>query len=104
MPTQGRTVAGVLLGFSFTLGQLILAGVAYLIRPWRWLQFAVSVPFLVFFLYSWYVLSRVGGRVHLCGRDLTRATGRLEVCSVRGLLHVVGPQASESAGGCGGLR
>ena len=61
MPTRGRTVAGVLLGYSFTLGQLILAGVAYLIRPWRWLQFAVSVPFLVFFLYSWYVLSRVGG-------------------------------------------
>ncbi|XP_070420745.1 solute carrier family 22 member 20 [Equus przewalskii] len=52
MPTRGRTVAGVLLGYSFTLGQLILAGVAYLIRPWRWLQFAVSVPFLVFFLYS----------------------------------------------------
>ncbi|XP_066110154.1 solute carrier family 22 member 20 isoform X3 [Saccopteryx bilineata] len=55
MPTRGRTVAGVLLGFSFTLGQLILAGAAYLIRPWRWLQFAVSVPFLVFFLYSWWL-------------------------------------------------
>ncbi|KAM8815096.1 solute carrier family 22 member 20 isoform 1-T1 [Rhynchonycteris naso] len=55
MPTRGRTVAGVLLGFSFTLGQLILAGAAYLIRPWRWLQFAVSVPFLIFFLYSWWL-------------------------------------------------
>lgn len=52
-------MAGILLGFSFTLGQLILAGVAYLVRPWRWLQFAVSTPFLVFFLYSWYVLSTV---------------------------------------------
>ncbi|XP_037373487.1 solute carrier family 22 member 20 isoform X1 [Talpa occidentalis] len=55
MPTRGRTVAGILLGYSFTLGQLILAGVAYLIRPWRWLQFAVSLPFLVFFLYSWWL-------------------------------------------------
>nr|XP_055171204.1 solute carrier family 22 member 20 isoform X2 [Nyctereutes procyonoides] len=55
MPTQGRTVAGVLLGYSFTLGQLILAGVAYLIRPWRWLQLAVSIPFLIFFLYSWWL-------------------------------------------------
>ncbi|XP_058545597.1 solute carrier family 22 member 20 isoform X2 [Neofelis nebulosa] len=55
MPTRGRTVAGVLLGYSFTLGQLILAGVAYVIRPWRWLQFAVSVPFLIFFLYSWWL-------------------------------------------------
>uniref|UniRef100_F1RQV3 Major facilitator superfamily (MFS) profile domain-containing protein n=1 Tax=Sus scrofa TaxID=9823 RepID=F1RQV3_PIG len=55
MPTRGRTVAGVLLGYAFTLGQLILAGVAYLIRPWRWLQFAVSAPFLIFFLYSWWL-------------------------------------------------
>ncbi|XP_045412008.1 solute carrier family 22 member 20 [Lemur catta] len=55
MPTRGRTVAGVLLGYSFTVGQLILAGVAYLIRPWRWLQFAVSAPFLIFFLYSWWL-------------------------------------------------
>ncbi|KAM6158133.1 solute carrier family 22 member 20 [Rhynchocyon petersi] len=55
MPTRGRTVAGVLLGFSFTTGQVILATVAYLIRPWRWLQFSVSAPFLVFFLYSWWL-------------------------------------------------
>lgn len=96
-------MAGVLLGFSYTLGQLILAGVAYLIRPWRWLQFAVSVPFLICFLYSWYVLSRVGGRVHLCGRDLTCPSGRLGVCRDGDLLHVVGPQAPESTRGCGGL-
>nr|XP_055210464.1 solute carrier family 22 member 20 isoform X6 [Gorilla gorilla gorilla] len=55
MPTRGRTVAGILLGYSFTLGQLILAGVAYLIRPWRCLQFAISAPFLIFFLYSWWL-------------------------------------------------
>ncbi|XP_065385498.1 solute carrier family 22 member 20 [Macaca fascicularis] len=55
MPTRGRTVAGILLGYSFTLGQLILAGIAYLIRPWRCLQFAVSAPFLIFFLYSWWL-------------------------------------------------
>ncbi|XP_051687380.2 solute carrier family 22 member 20 isoform X2 [Oryctolagus cuniculus] len=55
MPARGRTVAGILLGVSFTLGQLVLAGVAYLIRPWRWLQFAVSAPFLIFFFYSWWL-------------------------------------------------
>ncbi|XP_032009291.1 LOW QUALITY PROTEIN: solute carrier family 22 member 20-like [Hylobates moloch] len=55
MPTRGRTVAGIFLGYSFTLGQLILAGAAYLIRPWRCLQFAVSAPFLIFFLYSWWL-------------------------------------------------
>ncbi|XP_044538172.1 solute carrier family 22 member 20-like [Gracilinanus agilis] len=55
MPTQGRTVAGALLGYAFTLGQILLAGVAYLVRPWRWLQFAVSAPFFVIFLYSWWL-------------------------------------------------
>ncbi|XP_007943164.1 solute carrier family 22 member 20 [Orycteropus afer afer] len=55
MPTRGRTVAGVLLGYSFTCGQVVLATMAYLIRPWRWLQFAVSAPFLIFFLYSWWL-------------------------------------------------
>ncbi|XP_030665909.1 solute carrier family 22 member 20 [Nomascus leucogenys] len=55
MPTRGRTVVGIFLGYSFTLGQLILAGAAYLIRPWRCLQFAVSAPFLIFFLYSWWL-------------------------------------------------
>ncbi|XP_008071110.1 solute carrier family 22 member 20 [Carlito syrichta] len=78
MPTRGRTVAGVLLGFSFTLGQLVLAGAAYLIRPWRWLQFAVSAPFLVFFLYSWWLpeSSRwllLHGKSQLAVRNLQRS-------------------------------
>lgn len=84
MPTRGRTVAGVLLGFSFTLGQLILAGVAYLIRPWRWLQFAVSIPFLIFFLYSWYVLSRVGGRGCLRVTEPSPLPLRGLVCALTG--------------------
>lgn len=67
MPTQGRTVAGILLGYSFTMGQLVLAGIAYLIRPWRWLQLAVSAPFLIFFLYSWYVQQRRQGEFPVCG-------------------------------------
>lgn len=81
MPTRGRTVAGILLGFSFTLGQLILAGVAYVIRPWRRLQFAVSTPFLVFFLYSWYVLSTVSGGGWACEASLTCPSGRRGLCS-----------------------
>ncbi|XP_078516553.1 solute carrier family 22 member 20-like [Lissotriton helveticus] len=53
MPTKGRTVAGTLMGYSFTFGQMALAGVAYGIRDWRWLQFAVSAPYFIFFLFSW---------------------------------------------------
>uniref|UniRef100_A0A4X2K0P8 Solute carrier family 22 member 20 n=1 Tax=Vombatus ursinus TaxID=29139 RepID=A0A4X2K0P8_VOMUR len=70
-------VAGALLGYAFTLGQILLAGVAYLVRPWRWLQFAVSAPFLVIFLYSWWLpeSSRwllLHGKSHLAIQNLRK--------------------------------
>ncbi|XP_030074643.1 solute carrier family 22 member 20-like [Microcaecilia unicolor] len=55
MPPKGRTLVATIFGYGFTSGQLILAGIAYGIREWRWLQFTVSVPFFFFFLYSWWV-------------------------------------------------
>ncbi|KAM8939228.1 solute carrier family 22 member 20-like [Pelodytes ibericus] len=55
MPKRGRTLAGNFFGFSYSLGQLLLAALAYKIRDWRWLQFAVSAPFCVFFIYSWWL-------------------------------------------------
>ncbi|XP_077314839.1 solute carrier family 22 member 20-like [Lithobates pipiens] len=54
-PPKGRTVIGTLFAYSFTCGQLLLAGLAYGIREWRWLQFTVSAPYYVFFLTSWFV-------------------------------------------------
>ncbi|KAI5096731.1 solute carrier family 22 member 6, partial [Silurus meridionalis] len=56
IPTRIRTVTGTATGYCYTTGQLILAGVAYSIRDWRWLTLAVSLPFYVFFLYSWWFL------------------------------------------------
>ena len=53
IPTRVRTVVGTGTGYFYTMGQLILALVAYFIRDWRWLTFAVSLPFYVAFLYSW---------------------------------------------------
>ncbi|KAM4617174.1 solute carrier family 22 member 20-like [Discoglossus pictus] len=55
MPTQGRTLAGNFFGFSYSLGQIVLAALAYKIRDWRHLQFAVSAPFCIFFIYSWWL-------------------------------------------------
>lgn len=56
IPTRIRTVVGTATGYCYTTGQLMLAGVAYNIRDWRWLTLAVSLPFYVFFLYSWWFL------------------------------------------------
>ncbi|MBN3315917.1 S22A6 protein, partial [Atractosteus spatula] len=56
VPVHMRTVFGTGAGYCYTIGQLLLAGVAYLIRDWRWLTLAVSVPFYISFLYSWWVL------------------------------------------------
>lgn len=53
IPTRVRTVVGTIAGYCYTLGQLILALMAYYIRDWRWLTLAVSLPFYVFFLYAW---------------------------------------------------
>ncbi|XP_004076416.1 solute carrier family 22 member 6 isoform X1 [Oryzias latipes] len=54
IPTRIRTVTGTITGYCYTLGQLLLAGIAYFIRDWRWLTLAVSLPFYVFFLISWW--------------------------------------------------
>ncbi|XP_078516552.1 solute carrier family 22 member 20-like [Lissotriton helveticus] len=55
MPLRGRTLAVSLQGHGYPLGQLLLAGLAYGIRDWRWLQFALSLPFFLIFLLSWFI-------------------------------------------------
>uniref|UniRef100_A0A8D2J2D1 Uncharacterized protein n=1 Tax=Varanus komodoensis TaxID=61221 RepID=A0A8D2J2D1_VARKO len=54
IPTRSRTITIAFTGFSYTLGQILLAGLAYSIRNWRWLQFTVSAPFYFFLFYSWW--------------------------------------------------
>ncbi|XP_077089521.1 solute carrier family 22 member 6 isoform X1 [Siphateles boraxobius] len=56
IPTRVRTVVGTGTGYCYTTGQLILVAIAYCIRDWRWLTLAVSLPFYVSFLYSWWFL------------------------------------------------
>ncbi|XP_055487026.1 solute carrier family 22 member 6-A-like isoform X1 [Leucoraja erinacea] len=40
--------------YTYTAGQLLLPGVAYLIRDYRWLQLAITLPSFLCFLYSWW--------------------------------------------------
>ncbi|XP_070699496.1 solute carrier family 22 member 6 isoform X2 [Pempheris klunzingeri] len=54
IPTRVRTVVGTFTGYCYTMGQLLLAVIAYFIRDWRWLTLAVSLPFYVFFLIAWW--------------------------------------------------
>ncbi|KAK9536659.1 hypothetical protein VZT92_006424 [Zoarces viviparus] len=56
IPTRVRTVIGTITGYCYTVGQLLLALIAYFIRDWRWLTLAVSLPFYVFFLSAWWFL------------------------------------------------
>ncbi|XP_078518462.1 solute carrier family 22 member 6-A-like [Lissotriton helveticus] len=54
-PTKYRPIVSLITGCSATLGQLFLAGAAYSIREWHWLQIAVSLPCICFFLWIWWV-------------------------------------------------
>nr|XP_038028437.1 solute carrier family 22 member 6-A-like [Anas platyrhynchos] len=55
MPTRTRAIVGTFMGYCYTTGQFLLAGIAYAVPDWRWLQLTVSLPFFGFFLYSWWL-------------------------------------------------
>ncbi|XP_035170433.1 solute carrier family 22 member 6-A-like isoform X2 [Oxyura jamaicensis] len=55
IPTPYRAITVAITGFAYTLGQILLAGLAYAVPHWRWLQLTVSLPFFVFLLYSWWL-------------------------------------------------
>lgn len=44
---------GILYQMAFTVGLLVLAGVAYAIPDWRWLQLTITLPSFCFLLYYW---------------------------------------------------
>ncbi|KAM6157448.1 solute carrier family 22 member 6 [Rhynchocyon petersi] len=77
MPIHTRACVGTLIGYVYSLGQFLLAGVAYAVPHWRHLQLLVSVPFFVFFVYSWFFIESArwyssSGRLDLTLRALQK--------------------------------
>uniref|UniRef100_A0A4X2K9J6 Solute carrier family 22 member 12 n=1 Tax=Vombatus ursinus TaxID=29139 RepID=A0A4X2K9J6_VOMUR len=53
--TQAGATVMTISSLGFSVGEFLLSGVAYAIRDWCFLQLAVSVPFVLFFLSSWWL-------------------------------------------------
>ncbi|KAM4018171.1 solute carrier family 22 member 6-B-like [Anomaloglossus baeobatrachus] len=86
IPTEWRAFTSTATGYCYTTGQLVLVGLAFLIEDWRMLQMAASIPFFIYFLYSWWIpeSSRwlvLGGKYEQAIKDLkkvARINGRME--------------------------
>ncbi|XP_047374188.1 solute carrier family 22 member 6 [Sciurus carolinensis] len=77
MPIHTRACVGTVIGYVYSLGQFLLAGLAYAVPHWRHLQLLVSAPFFVFFIYSWFFIESArwyssSGRLDLTLKALQR--------------------------------
>ncbi|XP_034367734.1 solute carrier family 22 member 6 [Arvicanthis niloticus] len=77
MPIHTRAYVGTLIGYVYSLGQFLLAGIAYAVPHWRHLQLVVSVPYFVAFIYSWFFIESArwyssSGRLDLTLQALQR--------------------------------
>ncbi|XP_036996126.2 solute carrier family 22 member 6 [Artibeus jamaicensis] len=54
MPVHTLAFVGVLNSYAYSLGQLLLAGLAYAVPHWRHLQLLLSLPLFISFTYSWF--------------------------------------------------
>ncbi|XP_062858492.1 solute carrier family 22 member 2 [Trichomycterus rosablanca] len=52
---QYRRPVAVFFQMSFSFGVLILPLIAYLITNWRWLQVAITAPYVCFLSYYWFI-------------------------------------------------
>ncbi|XP_075056808.1 solute carrier family 22 member 2-like [Mixophyes fleayi] len=52
---EHRKTVGIVYQAAFTIGLLVLAGLAYILTNWRWLQLVVTLPNFGFLTYYWCV-------------------------------------------------
>ncbi|XP_013809799.1 solute carrier family 22 member 7 [Apteryx mantelli] len=52
---QHRTISGILTSIFWSIGNMLLAMIAYLVRDWRWLLVAVTGPCLLSIICLWWV-------------------------------------------------
>uniref|UniRef100_A0A8C3MN72 Uncharacterized protein n=1 Tax=Geospiza parvula TaxID=87175 RepID=A0A8C3MN72_GEOPR len=83
IPTEARAVVGTINGYCYTLGQFVLAAAAFGLPRWRQLQLAVSLPFFVFFFYSWLYVESARWQV-TSGRPDLALRGLRKVAKVNG--------------------
>ena len=50
-----RVLAGIGICYAFSLGYILLAGIAYISKNWVYTQIAISAPALLFLIDYWYV-------------------------------------------------
>ncbi|XP_033740880.1 organic cation transporter protein-like isoform X3 [Pecten maximus] len=50
-----RRWAGILINYFYTAGLIILAGIGYWIRHWKYIQIACSAPAAIFLVYWWLI-------------------------------------------------
>ena len=49
-----RLVAGICIQYFFAIGYVLLTGIAYLAREWKYIEIAMSAPSFLFLTYYWY--------------------------------------------------
>ncbi|XP_006901592.1 PREDICTED: solute carrier family 22 member 12 [Elephantulus edwardii] len=80
-----RPLAMTLNALGFSLGQCLMAAVAYGVRNWAMLQLVVSTPFFLSFLYSWWVCLAESARWLLITGKVTRGLRELQrVANING--------------------
>uniref|UniRef100_A0A3P8UYW1 Solute carrier family 22 member 3 n=1 Tax=Cynoglossus semilaevis TaxID=244447 RepID=A0A3P8UYW1_CYNSE len=63
-----RKTVGILFQMFFSVGLLILPLIAYFITDWRWLQVALSAPYVLFLAYYCWIIQQIRANLKLASK------------------------------------